>query len=201
MKNGLLIWNVVLSLVAGLLLFLQFGTKKGSSKKDSIKSATDTTAARQFRIAYFEMDSVENNFNVVKDVKSEISAKETEYNNALSRIDETYRNKFNELNAKAETMTPDERTAAQNTLQQLGESLKAQKQDLDQKIQDFIMRKNLDVKKKLIDYLKEFNKSHNFSYIAAYGEADGIFYYKDTVYNVTAELIKGLNEYYKQVKK
>lgn len=198
MKNGMLIWNVVLSVVAGVLLFLQFGTKKGAESAGKLTS-TDSSGSKQFRMAYFEMDSLENNFNVVKDVKTEIAAKEAEYTNNVSRLDDIYRRKYNELNSKADAMTDQEKVAAQNELLQLGESLKGQKQDLDQKIQDFIMRKNLDVKKKIEDYLKVYNKEKNYSYIISYEQ--GLFYYKDTSYNITADLIRGLNDHYKQIKK
>ena len=196
MKNGLLIWNVVLSLVAGLLLFLQFSHKKNSTGTGKIP-AKDTTTSNQFRIAYFEMDSLEANFNVVKDVKAEINAKETEYSNSLNRLDQTYKNKFNEYAEK--NMTQEETEAAQNVLKQLGESLKSQKQDIDQNYQDFIMRKNLDIKKKIEDYLKVYNQEKNYSYIISYEQ--GLFYFKDTAYNITGDIIKGLNEYYKPVKK
>ncbi|NOT52635.1 MAG: OmpH family outer membrane protein [Chitinophagaceae bacterium] len=199
MKNGMLIWNVVLSVVAGVLLFLQFGTKKKTGSPDRSTYGADSLTDKQFRIAYFEMDSVENNFNVVKDVKTEIAAKENEYTNNVNRLDDIYRKKYNDLNSKAEGMTDQEKMAAQNELLQLGESLKGQKQDLDQKIQDFIMRKNLDVKKKIEDYLKEYNKNKSYSYIISYEQ--GLFYFKDTAYNITADLIRGLNDYYKQVKK
>jgi outer membrane protein len=194
MKNGLLIWNVILSLVAGLLLFLQFGHKKNSTGKIQAK---DTTASNQFRMAYFEMDSVEANFNAVKDVKAEINKKETEYSNNLNQLDQTYKNKFNEYASK--NLTPEETEAAQNVLKQLGESLKGQKQDLDQNYQDFLMRKNLDVKKKIEDYLKIYNEGKNYSYIISYEQ--GLFYFKDTAYNITSDIIKGLNDYYKPVKK
>ena len=198
MKNGLLIWNVVLTVIAAFLLFMQFGPGR-KTKKTGTTAVADTTIAHQFRIAYFEMDSVENNFNVVKDVKSEIASKEAEYNNSVSQLDDVYKKEYNRLSAQAEKMTPDERNNAQTSLMQLGEQLKAQRQDLDQKYQDFIMRKNLDVKKKIEDYLKEYNKDRNYSYIISYEQ--GLFYFKDTAYNITADLIRGLNDYYKQVKK
>ena len=197
MKNGLLIWNVVLSLVAGLLLFLQFGHKKNSAGL-SKTPAKDSTAGNHFRIAYFEMDSVEANFNAVKDVKAEISAKETEYSNSLNQLDQIYKNKFNEYASKS-SMTQEETDAAQNVLKQLGESLKSQKQDLDLKYQDFIMRKNLDIKKKIEEFIKEFNKTKNYSFIVT--DDTGLFYFKDSVYNITSEVIKGLNELYKSPKK
>ena len=197
MKNGLLIWNVVLSIVAALLLFLQFGPKK-TSKNSGKKTEKDTTAANQFRIAYFEMDSLEANFNLVKDVKSEINTKDIEYNNNLNKLDQTYRDKYNFYVQKPPT-TQEENDAAQNVLKELGESLKNQKQELDQKYQDFVMRKNLEVKKKIEDYLKIYNQGNKYSYIISYEQ--GLFYYRDSSYNITADLIRGLNEYYKPVKK
>jgi outer membrane protein len=196
MKNGLFIWNVILSIVAGVLLFLQFGTKKKSSRGTE-KTVTDTSVNKQFRIAYFEMDSLEANFNLVKDVKTEISTKEAEYTNSVNQLDEAYKRKYNELNQ--ENMTAEQVQAAEQILRQLAESLKAQRQDLDQKFQEFVMLKNLDVKKKIEDYLKEYNKTKNYSYIISYEQ--GLFYFRDTSYNITADLIRGLNGHYKQVKK
>jgi len=196
MKNGLLIWNVVLSLVAGLLLFLQFSPKK-HDRGYSKSSGKDSTTKHHFRIAYFEMDSVEANFNAVKDVKAEINEKEKEYNNSLNQLDQLYKNKFTELSK--ENMTPEQQEAAQNALRQYGEGLKLQKQELDQKYQDFIMRKNLDIKKKIEEFIKEFNKAQNYSFIVT--DDTGLFYYKDSVYNITAEVVKGLNEHYKTQKK
>ena len=196
MKNGLFIWNVILSIVAGVLLFLQFGTKKKNSTGVT-KSLSDTSVSKEFRIAYFEMDSLEANFNLVKDVKAEISAKETAYTNSVNQLDEVYKRKFNELNK--ENMTAEQVQAAELILRQLSESLKAQRQDLDQKFQEFVMLKNLDVKKKIEVYMKEYNKNKNYSYIISY--EPGLFYYRDTAYNITADLVRGLNDYYKQVKK
>lgn len=194
MKNGILIWNVILSLVAGLLLYLQFGPKK--NKTDTSKPvAVDTSVSKQFRIAYFEMDSVEANFNLVKDVNAEISAKETEYLNNKNQLDDAYMRKFKEFSARESTMNAEEKESAQNTLSELSEKIKVQKQDLEQDYNQFVMMKQVDLKKKIKDYLKEFNKTRNFSYIISYEE--GLFYFKDTAYNITAEVIKGLNEYCK----
>ncbi len=197
MKNGLFIWNVILSLVAGILLFLQFVPGKKSRHTGNVPGK-DSTAANHFRIAYFEMDSVEANFNAVKDVKAEITAKENEYSNSLNQLDQIYKNKFNEYASKS-NMTPEETEAAQNVLKQLGESLKSQKQDLDQKYQDFIMRKNLDIKKKIEEFIKEYNKTKNYSFIVT--DDTGLFYFKDSVYNITSEVVKGLNELYRSQKK
>lgn len=197
MKKELLIWNVVLTLVAGYLLFLQFGPDKKRSVAGKT-SAKDTLTNKEFRIAYFEMDSVEANFNLVKDVKAEISNKETEYSNNIDRLDQTYRKKYNEYAQKGQ-MTEEETLQAQAVLKDLGDRLKAERQDIDQKYQEFVMFKNLEVKKKIEEYLKEYNKNKKYSYIISYEQ--GLFYFKDTAYNITSDIIRGLNEYYKPVKK
>lgn len=197
MKKELLIWNVVLTLVAGYLLFLQFGPSKKKPVTGKA-SGKDTLTSKEFRIAYFEMDSVEANFNLVKDVKAEISSKETEYTNNIDRLDQTYRKKYNEYAQKGQ-MTDEETLEAQTVLKDLGERLKAERQDIDQKYQEFVMFKNLEVKKKIEEYLKEYNKNKKYSYIISYEQ--GLFYFKDTAYNITSEIIRGLNDFYKPVKK
>ena len=66
-------------------------------------------------------------------------------------------------------------------------------------MQDDSIRKIQDVKNTIEAFLKEYNKGKNFSYILA-SSAD-IMYLKDTAYNITKDLIEGLNNEYKKKKK
>lgn len=194
MKNGLLIWNVILTLAAGYLLFNQFSSKKSKGTTVNMAGGDSTVNSAGFKIAYFEMDSVEANFNMVKEVKKEISQKDAEYSNNLRQIDQAYKDKYNEF-ASQETMTPEQNEAAQNVLRQLADKLKDQKQGIDQQYQDFVMRKNLEIKKEIEKYLQTYNEVKKYSYIIAY--EPGLFYYRDSAYNITADVIKGLNSTYK----
>jgi len=56
-----------------------------------------------------------------------------------------------------------------------------------------------DANKKIMEYLKEFNKDKGFNYIIA--DQANVFYYKDSLYNITQELVKGLNSQYELEKK
>lgn len=200
MKNGLLVWNIVLTLLVGYLLFAQLN-KKGNVVSGNKNVNRDSNVVNTgFRIAYFEMDSVENHFNMVKDIKAEITKKDEEYSNSLNQLDATYKNKILEYQQKEKsgTMVQSDYEKAQVDLRQLEDRLKNRKQELDQQYQDFVMRKNLGVKKKIEDFLTEYNKTQGYSYIVAYEQ--GLFYYKDTAYNITSEVIKGLNEEYKNKK-
>ncbi|MEO5562244.1 MAG: OmpH family outer membrane protein [Chitinophagaceae bacterium] len=198
MKNGLLAWNVVLTIIAGYLLFIHLN-KKTDKAVQGKASVRDSSGQSSFRIAYFEMDSIENNLDMVKAVKAEISKKDEEYNNGLSQIDWTYQKKVQEYQQKASTMTQADYEKAQTDLKQLEQSLKGRKQELDQQYQDFVMRRNLSVKKKIEDFLAKYNQNSKYSYIVAYEQ--GLFYYKDTAYNITNDLIHGLNVEYRSEKK
>jgi outer membrane protein len=200
MKNGLVIWNILLTLIVGYLLFTQFGKSGKTGGAVKIAGKDSAASSSPFRIAYFEMDSVENNFEMVKDVKAEISKKEDEYNGGLSQLDNSYRKKIQDYQQreKAGTMTQADYEKAQVDIRQFEESLKNKKQELDQQYQDFVMRRNLTIKKRIEDFLVEYNKTKDYSYVVTYEQ--GLFYYKDTIYDITADVIKGLNESYKNKK-
>lgn len=198
MKNGIVIWNVLLTLLGGYLLFAQF-SKKGdavSAKKQASDSASPNTS---FRIAYFEMDSIEAHFEMVKDVKSEIEGKEKEYSNNLSQLDLTYRRKIEEYRQKQSSMTQADFEKAQMDLKQLEDVLKGRKQEMDSQYQEFVTKKQLSIKKEIEDFIAEYNKDRTYAYILA--NEPGILYYKDSSFNITPDVIKGLNLKYKDKKK
>ncbi|MBC7873196.1 MAG: OmpH family outer membrane protein [Ferruginibacter sp.] len=201
MKNGMVIWNVILSLVAGVLLVLQLGSKK-STPSAVKKSVNDSTVSKdQFRIAYFEMDSVAANFDMVKELKSELISREeainTEMNNRSKALQQKY-NYYQNLD-QAGSLTDVQKEAAGKEMQGLDEGMKTRKQQLDQDYNSYMMSKQNEIKSKIENFLKDYNKTKDYSYIVSYEQ--GLFYYRDTAYNITADVVKGLNEFYKQPKK
>ena len=202
MKNGLIIWNVVLSLVAGYLLFIHFSSGKKSTTaagKIADKDATDTS--RQFRIAYFEMDSLAANFDMVKEVKTELNKKEEEISSEMDRLGKSIQQKYNyyQNQAQAGKLTDAQSEAASLEMKKMDDDMKVRKQQLDQEYNDFMLRRQNDIKTKIEGFLNDYNKSKNYSYIVSYEQ--GLFYYRDTAYNITADVIRGLNEMYKPKKK
>ncbi len=201
MKNGLVIWNVLLTIIAGYLLFAQLNKKEYNSK-GSKRSVTDSLSATSpFRIAYFEMDSVQNNTSLVKDVQAEIEKKEKEFSTQLSQLQYSYESKIQEYQQKekAGTMTQADYEKAQTDVRQLENRIKNRKQEMDQQYQEFMMRSQLNLKKTIENFIADYNKSKTYSYIVAYEQ--GLFYYKDTIYDITEDVVKGLNELYKKKKK
>lgn len=197
MNRGLLILNLFLLLAVAVLFYLHFSSSKTPKEKITANNTT-TQKETDCRIAYFEMDSIENSFTVVKEVKNELGREEDRMNSEMSSLEKKYRDKITQYQSQAATMTQVQSEMANRDVLQMQETIKGKKQELDSKYQDFYMRKMRDVKTKIEDYLKEYNSKKGYSYIVAY--EPGLFYYKDTIYNITPDVIKGLNERYQKKK-
>jgi outer membrane protein len=199
MKTGLLFLNILLLIAVVFLFFRVYHTGETASSGSSSVHTNLPVSNAGFKIAYFEMDSIENNCEMVKDVKHELSKKEEASMTELSRMDQQIRDKANEYQGKAATMTQAQGEKAQQDLMQRQQKLQSRKQELDQEYQSLYMRLNTDMKKKIESFLKDYNKDKNFAYIFAYD--NGIFFYQDSAYNITGDVVKGLNEMYKKQKK
>jgi outer membrane protein len=51
-----------------------------------------------------------------------------------------------------------------------------------------------DMQGKVRAFMKEYNKTKNYSYILATGTGLDYLFFKDATLNITADVIKGLNE-------
>ena len=201
MNKGLLIWNIILSAVAGILLILQFTSKKNTSPVIK-NSVSDTTVSNsKFRIAYFEMDSVAANFDLVRELKTELTKKEEAINSEMSNRAKAIQQKYNyyqNLDQQG-SLSDAQKDAAGQELKNMDDEMKNRKQQLDQDYSNHMMSKQNEIKSKIESFLKEYNKTRDYSYIVSYEQ--GLFYYRDTAFNITTDVVKGLNEFYKQPKK
>lgn len=197
MKNISTLLSILALVLVGVLFYLHFDSKKaGVIQQNKLPGTDSSSAAGAFRIAYFEMDSIQENCELVKDLKKELSKKEEGISAEISRMEKAYRDKFNEYQSKGTTMNQVQSEAAQKDLMQTQQGMQSKKQQLDNEYQEYYMRRMRSVKEKIQDYLKDYNKSKGYSYIIT--DEPGLLYYRDTIYNITPDVIVGLNQLYKK---
>ena len=199
MKNGLLVLNGILLLAVAYLFYLQFSGKKSKPGSGNTIAHNSDMPKAPFRIAYFEIDSIDANCDQVIDIRSEINKKQMAINAELESLDKSYRDKYMNYQDKASAMTQGQSEQASNDLMQSQENMKSRRMTLDKEYNDFVTRRMQDVKSKIEDFLKEYNKEKGYSYIVSY--EPGLFYLKDTIYNITQDVVKGLNAFYGKKKK
>jgi outer membrane protein len=201
MKKGLLTWNILLSLAAIFLLVMHFTSKKGNTI-GATKTGKDTAVnGRAITIAYFEMDSLEANFEAVKEFQTELISKEDAINGEMTRLGQAIQQKiiyYQNLD-KTGNLSPEQSVTANRELKEMDDQMKGRKQKLDQEYNTFVMTKQTEIKTKIKNFISEYNKTKGFTYIVS--DDPGLFYYQDTVYNITSDVIRGLNEKYKPAKK
>lgn len=196
MKNGFLIWNGILTLLAGFLLYQHFSHRP--LKPDGARPDSHFDHNSEFRMAYFEMDSIAANFDMVKEVKTELAKKEEENNAELDALSRKFQQRYMYFQnlARNGSLSQSQSDSASEEIKRMDDEIKARKAQLDQEYNNYMGQRQNDIKNKIEAFLKDYNKEHNFSYIVSYEQ--GLFYYKDSVYNITSDVIKGLNQLYRK---
>lgn len=194
MKNFLLGLNVLLIIAVASLFYLQFSSKNNSS----ISAHTNYLSNSNFKIAYFEMDSIENNYEYLKEVRNELRKIEQTKTEELTLLKNKNKAKLQAYQKKGNTMTQEEIARANEELMRLENELKTQEQIKMGELQDESIKKMQVVKKTIEDYLAEYNKDKHFAYILS--SSSDLIYLKDTAFDITSEILKGLNNNYKNNK-
>jgi outer membrane protein len=198
MKNISTLLSALALILVAVLFYLHFNHQEEVKKIREENDKQKRTNAG-VTIAYFEMDSVENSLDYVKDAMEKFKVKEQQMNIQLNGLKNNYQRRIEEWNRKGQTMTQTESEAAQREYNQMNENYQTQKQKLEMELQDLQFKMAQEMNKTIEDYLKKYNKDKGYSYIMT--SQPGLIYFKDTAHNITRDLISGLNLEYKSKKK
>lgn len=190
--------STVLSVIALGLIVVLFVTQRRQGEQ--LKQHSDgekKTSGSGFRIAYFDMDSLEAHYNYFKDAQAEVKTKESAMTLELSGLDRANQKKVEAWRQKGNTMTQAEGEQAQQEYQAMQQNFQSRKQALEQELYKSTEDLKANIRRKIEDFLKDYNKQKNFSYIIQY-DASSFIYNKDSTYNITDEVVNGLNATYKK---
>jgi outer membrane protein len=198
MKNFTIGLNIALAIAVVILFYLHFASHKNACSASVYNNNTSNNKLTPFKIAYFEMDSVQENYEFYKQVIRELNQIEQQKRNELADLRSSGISKQKEYQSKAKNMTQAELANAEQDMAQRDKEYQLAEQTKSQEFQDERFKKLGEVKKKIEEYLKDYNKDKQYSFI--FVNAPELIYYKDSTYNITNDLIKGLNEEIKKKK-
>lgn len=196
MKNLSLVLNIVLLAAVGYLYYYDFSGKKVKAVAEKINNshlATDSSGHRP-PLAYVELDSLNENITYIKERRKELDAE-------MKAIEAEQENGYRNLQAqkdnflkKGGTITQEEAQVFQGKLMDQQQEIDTRKQMLSQKLNEKSFGIMEDIQKKLREFLAEYNKDQRFTYIFGIGTGMEYLLYKDQALNITADVIKGMNE-------
>ncbi|MCK9403676.1 MAG: OmpH family outer membrane protein [Chitinophagaceae bacterium] len=195
MKNVTLGLNIVLSIAVAVLFYLHFSSP---SSNTGAVYATKAVPNGNFKIAYFETDSIQNQFDYFKEISTELQAKDQANAKILGDMKNTFATKYQELQRVASSLSESELANKQQELMQIEKAFQGKEKMMSDQMQDEQFRKLQDVKKKIEDYLKEYNKDKGYAFV--FSSSVDLMYLKDSSYNITRDVVNGLNALYKKKK-
>lgn len=197
MKNISTYLSLLSLVLVGVLFYLHF-----SSVKHPLNAEVRASAGgpEHFKIAYFDIDSLQSRYEYFKDVSGQVKTKEASITAQLNSLQDSYQKRIKELQAKGPNMSQSESEAAQREYSQMQQKYQQRQMAMEQELKKQQIDLMTDVRNKIEDYLKEYNKQKGYAFILSY-EPGFMLYYKDSVYDITNDVISGLNSEYKKEKK
>ncbi len=187
--------NIILGAGIALLLLLQL---KNVGNTTSTSSAVKSDTSRPLKLAYVDLDSIQEKYVFYKEKMQEFEKKkesaDRDLNNAFQKI-EAEKNAFAQ---RGQSITQAEYENFQRAYQSKMQNLDQQKQLLENSIAAEGAKTMEDLKKRINDFLEEYNKKHAYSYIFSYSTALNILFYKDPSQDITDDVVAGLNAAYKK---
>ncbi|MGF6850796.1 outer membrane protein [Chitinophaga sp. W3I9] len=178
---------------AGLLMSCQ-GNKAGNSAPAASSAANSgTPAAGSFKIAYVDLDSLEAHFEYFKEKRGLLEQKQQQMDNQLKGKARALQSEYEDLQRRASTLTQEQGEAAQRSLMSKQQQLEQEAQNLRASYTEQETKFNEELQKRLDDFLKSFNADKRFAYIFSYRSTASNILYKDPAYDVTPDVIKGMN--------
>jgi outer membrane protein len=189
--------SILALLGVGVLFYLHFSQEK---KSGPVSVSNVKKDKNDFRIAYFDIDSLQEKYEYFRDVTGEIKTKEANITAQLNSLQDSYQKRLKELQEKGPSMTQAEGEAAQREYTQMQQKYQQRQIAMEQDLKKHQVDLMTDVRNKIENYLKEYNKEKGYAFILSY-EPGFMLYYRDSVYDITNDVISGLNSEYKKEKK
>jgi len=198
MKGSSLIVSIILFVAVAVLYVLHF-TGGSQESADPAIARSQSGSGNGLRIAFVKADSVILNYDLAQDLHDEFSKQQEAYTTEYGTKRQSFEKDaaaFQEKLQRGGFLT--EQRAVQERDRLLGREQEIQKldQELSAKLAEMQQTNNQQILDNLLDYLERYNEKANYDYI--FNSADVLI--GDEAHNITAEVLKALNEEYNSKK-
>ncbi|WP_294630695.1 OmpH family outer membrane protein [uncultured Bacteroides sp.] len=197
--------NYLMNGLAALAFIVLFAQCAGKADNQTATTPSQANAGglSGMKIAYVEIDSLLAQYNFCIDLNEAMVKKSENVRLTLNQKANALNKEKQEFQKKVENnafLSQDRAQQEYNRLVKLEQDL----QDLSNKLQNGLMEENnknsLQFRDSINAFLKEYNKTHGYSLIFSNTGFDNLLY-ADSAFNITKEIVDGLNARYSPVKK
>lgn len=195
MRPFLIVVNFIL-IIAVVFLYLKVFKNTTTKKTEPSSNLINNNSGKlkNASIAFVELDSLNEKIGFIKDRRKELEIEqksiETDWQNGYRGLE----NRKNVFLKRGNSITQQEAEKFQGELLQQQQQVDEKKRNLTQKLSEKSYKFMDDIQKKLKDFLNEYNKTKNYQYILTTGTGLDYMLFKDSTFNITKDVIKGMNE-------
>jgi outer membrane protein len=171
-------------------------------KNDTGEAATtSTTQATASRIVYVNTDTLLTNYDYYKDVVKEFENKRFAAENELQRRSKSFQNEVAlfQRQAQAGGMSQQQGQTKQQQLAAKEQDIMMYRDNTSNALAEEQAGKTDELISNIQDYLKKYNEDDRYDMVIGYSKGGGVLYAKEKM-DITAEVLKGLNEEYALIK-
>lgn len=190
MKKLSLILNIVLFILVGVLFYLHFSGQKETSA--SLQNAPKDSPST-LPLAYVNVDSLEAHYSYFQVKKAELDKKQESIQKELSTKANAIQQDIAKLQKDAPTLTQAQGEAAQKKILDKRQKLQDREQQLRQEFLQQQQAFNQTLHERLNKFLERYNANKRYVFIFSYSSSVSDLLYKDRAYDITQDVIKGLN--------
>lgn len=189
--------NMISSLTMAAMVTMAMASCNQSSPKMDSKADVEQNAPASLKIAYVEVDSIMSQYTFCKDYSLILQKKGQNIQNTLASKQQQLQAAAANFQQKVQqnAYTREQAEAIQVGLQKQNNDLQALNQRLSTEFQTETDKYNMALRDSIQNFLKVYNQDKKFSIIFS-KQGDNLLY-ADKAYDITKEVIAGLNKAYK----
>lgn len=189
---------VLTTLSLGLMVAVGITACNQNKTATAPAAASTTTAASPDHqaIVYINSDSLLSKYNYVKDVNKKLNDKGNAAKAEVQSRRDALQREVAEYQKSASTMPADQRQTTEQRLQREGQAEQAYEQNTSAEIQDTQAKATAKLDDKIAEYVKQYAKDKGYKLVLTYSKNGSSVIYGDPSLDVTADVVKGLNDAY-----
>lgn len=184
--------------LAIIVLFSQCAGKTDTQTATTAGEAAAATASGDLKIAYVEVDTLLSKYNFCIDLNEAMMKKEENIRMTLNQKAAALDKEQKEFQKKYENnafISPERAQQEYNRLMKMQQDLQALQNNLSNQLATENQKNSLQLRDSINVFLKEYNKTKGYNLILSNTGFDNLLY-ADSSFNITQEIIDGLNGRY-----
>ncbi|PWG79091.1 OmpH family outer membrane protein [Pararcticibacter amylolyticus] len=173
---------------------------KTPSASGSAPAATSASAGQE-KIVFVNSDSLVNNYDYFKEIKSKLESKSKKAQQDLTSKGNAFQREVADYQQKAKDMSADERASTEQRLARKQQELAAFNQNASSALANESASENERLYDKVAEFLKTYAKEKGYKMVLTYSKSNPSLLFADESLDVTNDVVKGLNEAYSKAKK